>query len=438
MSGAGGWAIRIFREPFTRRSWAEVLYALAALPLGIAGFVYITVSLYLGVLLAITFLGLPLIAASSLGARALGGVNRGLARKLLHLRVTAPARFSPRPGFLGWILSGLRDPIAWRARAYLLLKLPLGVASSAIAVALRAGALIFIASPLLWEVAPVTNVDANGVAHHSLMQFGSFYIDTLPKTLIPAAQGVVMWLASPWVLRGVLALDRLAIRGLLGPTSLSGRVQHLESARAHAVDDAATQLRRIERDLHDGTQAQLVALALKLGLAKEKLGDGPAPDIERARELVDTAHRTAKEAINELRDLARGIHPPVLDSGLEAALSTLAARSAVPVTLVVDIPQRPSPSIETIAYFCAAELLTNVAKHSGASHAALEVVHVEGLLRVRVSDDGVGGARAHVPEGKATGLAGLASRVRTVDGLLEISSPRGGPTVVTVELPSHA
>ena len=221
------------------------------------------------------------------------------------------------------------------------------------------------------------------------------------------------------------------------------RVRELEQSRAHVVDDSAARLRRIERDLHDGAQAQMVAVAMKLGLAKEKLGGTIAgttvagtaqADLERVLELVDAAHRGAKEAITELRDLARGIHPPVLDRGLGAALATLAARSDPPVELVVDLPERPSAAIETIAYFCAAELLTNVAKHSGARHATMEAVHVPGLLRMRVSDDGTGGARLEA----RGGLAGLAGRVRTVDGRLQISSPPGGPTVIAVELPSHA
>ena len=216
------------------------------------------------------------------------------------------------------------------------------------------------------------------------------------------------------------------------------RVRELEQSRARVVDDSAARLRRIERDLHDGAQAQMVAVAMKLGLAREKLGgaiDGTAQaDLERVLELVVAAHRGAKEAITELRDLARGIHPSVLDHGLGTALRTLAARSDVPVELVVDLPERPSAAIETIAYFCAAELLANVAKHSGARHVTLEAVHVGGLLRVRVSDDGSGGARLE----KRGGLAGLAERVRTVDGRLQVSSPAGGPTVVAVELPSHA
>jgi signal transduction histidine kinase len=217
------------------------------------------------------------------------------------------------------------------------------------------------------------------------------------------------------------------------------RVQELERSRTSLVDDSAARLRQIERDLHDGAQAQMVAVTMKLGLAVKKLGgmtDGTGQtDLDRALELVVAAHRGAKEAIAELRDLCRGIHPTVLDQGLGIALTTLAARSDLPVETVIDLPERPSAAIETIAYFCAAELLTNVTKHSGARHATLEAVHVPGLqLRVRVSDDGCGGAQA----GARGGLAGLADRIRTVDGRLQLSSPPGGPSVVTVELPSHA
>ena len=204
------------------------------------------------------------------------------------------------------------------------------------------------------------------------------------------------------------------------------------------MDDSAARLRRIERDLHDGAQAQLVAVAMKLGLAAKKLGgmvDGTGQtDLDRVLELVVAAHRGAKEAITELRDLARGIHPSVLDQGLGIALTTLAARSDLPVELVMDLSERPSAAIETIAYFCAAELLANVTKHSGARHATLEAAHVPGLLRLRVSDDGCGGARVEA----RGGLAGLTERVKTVDGRLQLTSPPGGPTVVTVELPSHA
>jgi len=216
------------------------------------------------------------------------------------------------------------------------------------------------------------------------------------------------------------------------------RVRELQRSRALVVDDAAARLRRIEQDLHDGAQAQMVGVVMKLGLARDHLGSSAArlesADLDRALELVDAAHRGAMEAIIELRDLARGIHPPVLGEGLDAALASLAARSDPPVELVIDLPERPSPAIETIAYFCAAELLTNAAKHSGAQRTKLELLHQPGLLTMLVRDDGTGGARLE-PGG---GLAGLAERVRTVDGRLQVESPAGGPTVVTVELPSHA
>ena len=216
------------------------------------------------------------------------------------------------------------------------------------------------------------------------------------------------------------------------------RVRELEQTRTHLVDNSAATLRQIERDLHDGAQAQMVAVTMKLGLAVKKLGgmtDGAGQtDLDRVLELVVAAHRGAREAVTELRDLCRGIHPPVLDQGLGIALTTLAARSDLPVDLAIDLPERQSAAIETIAYFCAAELLTNVTKHSGARHATLEALHLPGLLRVRVGDDGRGGARVEA----RGGLAGLAERVRAVDGTLRLSSPPGGPTVITVELPSRA
>jgi signal transduction histidine kinase len=243
-----------------------------------------------------------------------------------------------------------------------------------------------------------------------------------------------------WWGAGLIAVAALecwiAYALLLAP--LPQRVRELERSRARVVEDSAATFRRIERDLHDGPQAQMVAVSMKLGLAREKLTgtiDGTAQaDLERILELVVAAHRGAKEAITELRDLARGIHPPVLDHGLGVALTTLAERTGLPVEVVLDLPERPSAAIETIAYFCAAELLTNAAKHSGARHATLQAAHLPGLLRVRVSDDGAGGAR--IEDGG--GLAGLAERIRTVDGRLQISSPAGGPTVVAVELPSQA
>jgi signal transduction histidine kinase len=307
--------------------------------------------------------------------------------------------------------------------------------------------------PIVWQVFEPTNTDSQGVVHHSAMQFGEFYIDTWPRALMICFIGLVGVFVVPWIVRGLTTVDRLLVRGLLGPTRMSERVVDLETTRAQAVDASAANLRRIERDLHDGTQARLVALAMHLDMAKEKLagvgggvgspgspgspGDDGSPggiddSLVQARDLLDTAHRNATEAIVELRDVTRSIHPPALDKGLDAALATLAARSAVPASVRTDLMARPSPAIETIAYFCVAELLTNAAKHSGARRVAIDVTGGPSVVRLRVSDDGGGGAVLR-PGG---GLAGLAERVRTVDGSLSISSPAGGPTVITIELPA--
>jgi signal transduction histidine kinase len=214
------------------------------------------------------------------------------------------------------------------------------------------------------------------------------------------------------------------------------RARELEVRRARAVDQSAARLRRIERDLHDGAQIRLAALALTLGEIKENL-ESPADlagDDARTQMLISAAHRNAKETLAELRDLARGIHPPVLDQGIGPALDSLAETSAVPVRLALDIQHRPSPAIEAIAYFCAAELLANVAKHSGASKAEISVASDRAAFEMTVSDDGSGQA-ALSPGG---GLEGLLERVQTVDGQLTIDSSAGGPTRITVSMPGHA
>jgi signal transduction histidine kinase len=258
----------------------------------------------------------------------------------------------------------------------------------------------------------------------------ALHVGTFPGTFAAVAVGLVMVLAAPWATRAATSVDRWLLRGLLGPGRLSQRLHDLEQTRALAVDDAAARLRQVERNLHDGAQVRLATLAMNLGMAREKLG-GERLDVSQARELVDAAHRGAKEALVELRDLARGIHPPVLDNGLGDALASLAAGSAVPVELSSDLPERPAPAIEAIAYFCAAELLANAAKHSHANQVTIQASGHDQVLLLAVGDDGVGGA----DPARGSGLSGLAQRVRTVDGRLEIDSPAGGPTRITVELP---
>ena len=178
-----------------------------------------------------------------------------------------------------------------------------------------------------------------------------------------------------------------------------------------------------------------MALAMQLGMAKEKLADAESVDLEQVRALVDDAHKGVKEAITELRDLARGIHPPALDIGLEGALSTLAARSTVPTELEVVIADRPTPGIEAIAYFCVAELLANIAQHADASRARITCAQHGRWLRVVVRDDGKGGARPSSAGSSSSGLIGLGDRVNAVDGQFDIMSPPRGPTIVTIDLP---
>ena len=218
--------------------------------------------------------------------------------------------------------------------------------------------------------------------------------------------------------------------GAAGPSrteELEHQVRRLAQTRAGAVDAADAERRRLERDLHDGTQQRLVSLAMNLGMARVEVTTA-----EQAKQAIAAAHEEAKAALTELRNLIRGLHPAVLaDRGLDAALSGVAARMPVPVRLTVDLPRRPPPVIEAVAYFVVSEALTNVAKHAQASQAEVFVQRTGDRLHVIISDDGVGGA----DPARGTGLAGLAKRASSVDGTFEIASPPGGPTLITVDLP---
>lgn len=246
--------------------------------------------------------------------------------------------------------------------------------------------------------------------------------------------GLLLLCTAPLMAGAVAKLDTRAAALLLGPSrsrELERRVEDLTESRAGVVDAADTERRRIERDLHDGAQQRLVSLALNLGLARETLKDVP----DDAMQVIVEAHEEAKEALTELRNLVRGLHPAVLeDRGLDAALSGIAARSPLLVRLRVDVPVRASPTVEAVAYFVASEALTNVNRHAGASGVEMSVERIGDVLKVVVTDDGVGGADPSL----GTGLAGLAKRARSVDGTFRIVSPDGGPTTITVELPCES
>ncbi|MDK1472971.1 sensor domain-containing protein [Streptomyces sp. 549] len=366
------------RAALSAVTWKEIAHLLANLPMDLLGFVYVCVWIFCGALLSVTVVGLPVLALGLVGCRWFGSLERARARLLLDVRVDDPSPLrAAQPGFLGWLWAQLSDPVAWRHALYCFVRFPWGVLTFTVALVS-----LFAAWPLL-----------------------------------------------PWVARLLTLGDRAMVRGLLSPSDgLELRIAELESDRVTVTDTASADLRRIERDLHDGAQARLVALAMDLGLAKEKLTEDP----EAAARMVDEAHGEVKAALTELRDLARGIHPAILtDRGLDAALSSLAARCTIPVTVTVDTTTRPAPAIESITYFTASELLQNISKHANAHHATLDLWRTDNRLLLQVTDNGQGGATAH----HGTGLAGLAERLDSVDGHLLIHSPPGGPTTITAGLP---
>ncbi|MCZ4122259.1 sensor histidine kinase [Streptomyces sp. H39-S7] len=366
------------RLAFSAVTWKEVGYLLLNLPIVIIGFVFVVTMLAIGLGLSVTVVGLPLLAGGLIGCRLLGKLERARARELLGVVIDDPRAMRPSTfGFLPWLWATLKDPVAWRHALYFAIRLPWGI---------------------------------------------------LTFTLVLVSL-FVAWPALGYIARGLSTVDRLMVRGLLQPSDeLERRIAELESDRGVVVDHAAADLRRIERDLHDGAQARLVALAMDLGLAKEKLLEDP----EAAARMVGEAHGEVKIALQELRDLARGIHPAILtDRGLNAALSSVAARCTVPVQVGVDLTARPAAAIEGIAYFTVSELLQNISKHSGARTAGVDLWRSEDRLMIQVRDDGNGGAGTS----GGTGLAGLTERLGSVDGLLVVDSPVGGPTTITAELP---
>ncbi|MEU4078639.1 histidine kinase [Streptomyces venezuelae] len=418
------------RAPFEARTWRAFLYVLVGLPLSICWFALSIAFVSTGAGLLITFLGVPILAGALAMCRGFGAVERARARALLDLDVKAPEPVRGRTGgAFSWMGAMLKSGASWRHLLYAVLHMPWAVFSFSVSVAFFGWGWGLFTYPLWQWVFPMyagqAGLQLYGDGVHGL------FLDSPFEIAFTSFVGLLFVMAWPWLLRGCVAVDRLLVSGLLGPSRLASRVTELESDRGLVVDTAAADLRRIERDLHDGAQARLAALAMDLGLAKEKLAEDP----RAAAVLVDEAHGEVKLALQELRDLARGIHPAVLtDRGLDAALSAVASRCAVPVSVDVDLPARPVPAIEGIAYFTVSELLRNVTAHARARRAWVDVWRSENRLMLQVRDDGVGGAVA--VEGRS--LSSLSGRVGAVDGVLAVDSPAGGPTTVTVELPWRA
>ncbi|MFJ8431342.1 sensor histidine kinase [Kitasatospora sp. NPDC094019] len=412
--------------------WA---FAVLGLPVALLGGVYALAVLYAGVLLSLTVIGLPFVVAALLGTRLLGTPYRRLVGWLLGEHVEAP---DPLPRPAGAFARGrvvLTDPVAWRVLLHLVLRLPLGVLGFTAAVLLPLGGGWLIGFPL-WI---------------RLLEPGSRPAGWTVALSVPL--GLALLAAVPGAVRALGGVNRRLAGQLLGPVRSQQRVRQLEDARAGLVAANTDRLRRLERDLHDGTQARLVALAITLALTEDALiatgptatgaappatpaPTSPAParraDSDRLRALVTRARDQTDDTIAELRALTRGIHPVTPDGGLAEALPGLTATCPVPVGIRLDLRERPEPAIEQAVYYCAAELLTNIAKHSGARSAELSVRAADGRVRLRVRDDGRGGATP----GGGSGLTGLAGRLAAVDGVLRVDSPPGGPTTVTADLPT--
>ena len=365
------------------RGFRAAGFMLAGFPLSLLGFILVVTLFSVGIGTLVVWVGLAVVLLATKVVFGLAAAHRALIRGVLGVDIPAPQISYDESGSV-WqrYLRRLTHPQMWRNVAYLLLTFPLACFELPLAIA-----------------------------------------------------GIVILPVGLFVLPVVAAVHILLAKWLLGPTeteALTQKAEHLQASRARGVDAAEAERRRIERDLHDGAQQRLVAVAMGLGRAKTKMDADP----DAAKALIDEAHADAKLAVSELRDLARGIYPAVLgDRGLDAALSSLAAKCPIPVEVNVRIDPRPPAAVESTAYFIVGECLTNIAKHSGATEAKVNAWREErptgDLVIVEITDDGNGGASMRT----GGGLSGLADRAATIDGVMTVVSPIGGPTVIRADLP---
>ncbi|WP_031067998.1 sensor histidine kinase [Streptomyces sp. NRRL WC-3742] len=388
------------RPPWSPGVWRDTRFTAAGIPLA--------VPVWTAVLSPDTVL--PVLALMLTCARLLTAAQRGRLRALYGVEVPPPS------ASLTWRIGPLRLGLNWRQFVHHLLVGPV-LAAGALGVVYLWGVALTLTTLYAW----VWLLPADAGVRHDLAG-----LDVLLVVV-----GVVLIVVTPWLTAALAWLEVFAAQKLLGPNraeALERRVEEIAESRAGLVDAVDAERRRIERDLHDGAQQRLTSLAMNLGLAKRTLKDVP-PEV---MQVIEDAHAEAQAAIDELRDLVRGLHPAVLeDRGLDAALSGIAARAPLPVRLDVELSERIAPTVEAVAYFTVSEALTNVAKHARAASVDVSVRTDGGRLRLVISDDGVGGADAS----RGTGLTGLRKRAASVDGTLSVVSPLGGPTTISVELP---
>jgi signal transduction histidine kinase len=401
------------------RSWKilnDIVFLLLSGVLGIVWFVVTVVGLSVGGALSIVGVGIPILAAT-IGALVWGAhLERSRIRVFLGIDIPSPYRDLPRDG--GWFKRGwrmLRTQALWRDVAYLLLLFPLGLLELTVALI----PIQFLITPLIAFL--------GGTSSIMWWQVNSF-----PEALVALAIGLILLVPLSIVINLLAMLHGEMASRLLAKSNeeiLTERVEELTESRSAVMKAMHLERRRIERDLHDGAQQRLVALAMDLGRARDRMESG---DADGAQQLLVQSHEESKIVLKELRDLVRGIHPAVLtDRGLDAAISAIAGRSPIPVDVDVELAQRLSDDVEGTAYFFVVEALTNIARHSHATEANVSIRRNGRWLRIEVRDNGLGGADPRL----GTGLAGLRDRIQALDGRMWVESPRGGGTRLIVEIP---
>jgi signal transduction histidine kinase len=402
-----------------RRLGLDTVYLVLALPMGILTFTVVVTGWSLALGLLITLIGLPVAMMTIYASRWMAWIERRRAALVLG----EPIRGVYKPPATGRFVDRLKalfsDPSTWKDLGWHLLLLPVSIVDFTVAVTAWSVSLGLLSMPAWWWALPDSDPT----------ELGLFQVDSWGHAWLAAAIGLVALPVAAALVRGTASASAALSQIVLGPSrrQLEERVEVLAQTRAGAVDAAAAELRRIERDLHDGAQARLVALALDLGMAEDRFERDP----EGARELVEKARAEAKLAMGELRDLARGIRPALLaERGLGDAIGALAARTPLPTSVAIDLDGRLPAPVELAAYFTVAEALTNAVKHARARSAKVRLWRDNGRLRIEVRDDGQGGAN---PSGH--GLDGLHKRLAALDGTLAIASPNGGPTVLYAEVP---
>jgi signal transduction histidine kinase len=411
----------IAARPFKRETWREAMYLLSTLPAALAAILVFYVGVGMGLLLAATVIGIPLVVFSFILFRRFARFERRRVA-IVDDRPIEVVYDEPRKGIVGRVAGMISDSQSWRDIGWMAVLSTFGLLSAAFALGLWLVAFGWIIYPLWgWSLpgsaTPLAPLFGNDVG------FGESFL------MIPV--GLIMVIGATWACAAVAFVQVTLARLCLGASDdrlLRGRVTELELTREQTLSQQSTELYRIERDLHDGAQARLVALAMDLGMAESKFETDP----EAAKQLVADAKEEAQRALQELRDLVRGIGPQILgDRGLKAALIPLAARSPIKVELKLELDSRASQRSESAAYFVTSEALANAIKHSGATKINVNAWHEADKLKLRVSDNGGGGADFDAGEG----LSGLRARVAAVDGELKIDSPAGGPTIIDACLP---